>query len=94
MPNDSSQSIAIDNPAKVLAAAANKSQATKGRPDPMILKLIRFAFRVGGAYFPSHHRAHRLQALVHTNTIQKRLHQKKTHLNPLTSSISRSTITA
>jgi len=45
MPNDSSQSIVIDNPAVVHLPAT-------GRPDPMILKLMRFAFWAGGHLSP------------------------------------------
>lgn len=47
MPSNPSESLAE------LPPAANQPQAGKGRPDPMILKMIRFAFQVGGRLAPA-----------------------------------------
>jgi pimeloyl-ACP methyl ester carboxylesterase len=52
MRNDSSQSIAIDNPAGDLSASINKPASAKVRPVPIIVMLFRFVFRVGGHFSP------------------------------------------
>jgi len=52
MNNDSSQSIAIDSSVGRQSASINQPVSAKVRPVPMILKLLRFSFRVGGRISP------------------------------------------
>jgi pimeloyl-ACP methyl ester carboxylesterase len=52
MNNDSSQSIAIDSSVGSQSASINQPVSAKVRPVPILLKLLRLGFRVGGRISP------------------------------------------
>lgn len=52
MPNSSSQSIAIGSPSTAFKTSTSRLQPAKSRHYPMILKLLRFGFRVVGNLSP------------------------------------------
>ena len=58
MSDDTSQIIALEDPATRLPATTNPSlpstiNSGKTRPEPMVLKLLRLAFRLGGRLSPT-----------------------------------------